>query len=623
MPGNAARGRHGRGNWVVMKVRRIRLRIRRFFVKTQVGLASAMLLGAVISAVTRSWPSLEAGLFAWGVLAVALFAGQVILTIPVVQKFFYYRLWVGMLLGGVLRLTGGVEGFTRDVVRPSRLRFRWLLAMFDLPYEKWVRESAHWEPPVAQEFPYTPHPPGAPVFVQRDHLVGSYRWPGQSFATATLFNPVRISRAGDSGYELSVDLTDEAYGIYKNRGKQFLNRMLLRMREEVTRTEILDRSSQVHRFLMEADGDTEGITAGGPNQPLRWSSAGALPLVHWRKPGQSSSDDWFVLFFRGISPVGWNLASGSSESAREWRYLFEVGVRELCEELVVLEGPPVRQGRPEPEIYRRRFRLDQPVNAYPELVRRLTGREFVAGHDQLRERQDQITIIDDPSREVLHLHPLDTKFSVRVTEDGESFSTENVVFAVNPLEAGIESIFIFRFELGDSDYLIFGEVLEDLDALAREPVMLLRRSFVESQIARYGSLGELLPDQERKRLRSVPATDYHIFDADITLRERRLRNMLSDLGIAAGETITSQQAASLRDGDIRRLLATARGPGRKRALLEARFHANWLANYAAQFNALNPESPLEAHTTDGEPLLLLCAVTWKTLELVCRHKIAT
>jgi hypothetical protein len=609
---------------VVIQVRRIRLRVRRFFVKAQVGLASAILLSTIISAVALSWPSLKAGLLAWAVLAAALFASQVVLLIPVVQRFFYYRLWAGMLLGRALRITGGIEGSTRSGVRPRRPRFRWPLAIFDLPYEKWVQESARWEPPGAWEtgFPSAPHPPGTPVFVQRDHLIGSYRWPGQSFATATLFNPVQIARTGDGGYELSVDLTDEAYGIYKNRGKQFLSHMLLRMRQEVPRTEILDRSAHVHHFLMEIDGDPGKITAGGPHQPLRWSSAGALPVVHWRKPGQNSSGDWFVLFFRGINPVGWNLASGSSESAREWRHLFEVGVRELCEELVVLDGPPVYQGKPVPEVYRRRFRLDQPGNAYPDLVRRLTGRDFVAGHDQLRERQDQITIIDDPSREVLQLHPLDTKFSVRVAEDHESFSTDNVVLAANPLEAGIESTFIFRFDLSDNDYLIFGEVLEDLGALAREPVMLLRRSFVESQIARYGSLGTVLPDQERKRLRAVPAADYHIFDADITLRERRLRNMLIDLDIPAGETITGQEAASLRDGDIRRRLTTERNPARKRALFEARFHANWLATYAAQFNALDPGSPLEAHAADGEPLLVLCAATWKTLELVCQHKIA-
>jgi hypothetical protein len=593
-------------------------------VKAQVGLASAILLSIGISAVAVSWQSVRASLLAWAILVAALLAAQCILLMPRAQRFLYYRLWVGALLGLALRIGGGIEGFTRDVVHLSRPQFRWLLGVFDIPYEDWVRKSARWEPPGDQQtgFPVAPHPPGVAVLVQRDHLIRSYHWPGQSFATVILFNPVRVARVKDGGYELRVDLADESYGIYKNRGKQFLNQTLLQMRREVPRAEVLDRSAALHRFLMEAGGAPREILAGGSHQPLRWSSAGALPLVRWRKPGQGSSDDWFVLFFRGISPVGWNLAIGSSESAREWRHLFEVGVRELCEELVVLTGPPIRGDRPESEVYRRRFRLDQPVDAYPDLARRLTGRDFVDEHDHLRERQDHIVIIDDRSRHVLQLHPLNTNFSVKVTEDHESFSTDNAVFAVNPLEAGIECIFVFRFDLGDDDYLIFGEVLEDLHALAREPVMLLRRSFVESQIAEHGSLGELVPDQERKLLRTVPARDYHIFDADITLRRQRLRRILREFDITAGETITGQEAARLRDGEISRYLAAERKAERKRSLFEAHFHANWLATYAAHFDALGPHSPLKAHSAGGEPLLELCAVTWKTLELICQHKIA-
>ena len=56
-------------------------------------------------------------------------------------------------------------------------------------------------------------------------------------------------------------------------------------------------------------------------------------------------------------------------------------------------------------------------------------------------------------------------------------------------------------------------------------------------------------------------------------------------------------------------------------LLEARFHANWFAEYGAHFSSLAPDGPLQEHTPDGSPLLALCAVTWKTLELVCQHKV--
>lgn len=606
----------------VIALRRLPSRIRRLFIKAQIGLASAIVLDIIVNSLTLSSQSLRNVLVTWLALALLLLAGQLLMMISAVQKFSYYRIWVGILLGQALRLTGGVEGVSRDLAHPGRARLRWLLSWFDVPYESWIRESAHWEPSGATKVGFTlsPHRPGTPVLVQRDHLVGAYRWPGQSFAATILFKPLRITRSSDTYYQLSVDLTDEAYGIYKNRGKQFLSYLLRQLQQEVPRAEVLDRSARLHRFLMETTKEPGEITAGGTYQPLRWSSAGALPLVHWRKPGQASADDWFVLFFRGINPVGWNLANGSSESVREWRNLFEVGVRELCEELVVLEGPPLRQGKPVSEVYRRRFRPGQAANAYPDLVRRLTGHDFVREHDRLRAVQDQITISDDSSRRSLRLDEIETNSTVKFTDGGQSYTTENVIFTVNPLEAGVESIFLFRFDLADNDYLLFGEVLEDLGALAREPVMLLRRSFVESEIAQHGSLGQLLPDQERKQLRGVPPDDYHIFDADIILRERRLRALLDDLDIPAGKIRSAGHAASLRDEVIARRLANEKNPGRERMLREARFHANWFAEYGTQFSSIDPDGPLAADTSEGRALLELCAVTWKTLELVCQHK---
>lgn len=555
-------------------------------------------------------------------LALLLAAGQAALMAPPVQRFLYYRVWLGFWLRRALRLSGGYEADGTGAVRAGRPRWRWLLWLFDLPYESWVAESARWEPAGAHRagFPLVPHPPHVPVLVQRDHLGGRYRWPGQSFATVVLFHPVRITRDGGGRCRLDVDLSGEPYGIYKNRGKQFLDHLRPTLQQVMPREEALARSARLHAFLMDAGHEPAETSAGGPSQPLRWSSAGALPLVRWRKPDEATTDDWFALFFRGISPVGWNLASGSAETSREWRSLFEVGVRELCEELVVLEDQPVRDGKPVPEVYRRRFSPSQAVD--PGLARRLTGQDFVREHDRLRETQDQITIINDPSRATLRLHEVETHSIIVVRDGSETLRTENAIFTVNPLEAGAECVFVFRFALTDNDYLIFGEVLEDLGALAREPVMLLRRSFAEHQLKQHGSLGELLPGQERKRLPTIPARDYHIFGADIILRERRLRALLHELAIPAGD-LNAREAARLRDELIPRQLGAPHGPATQRALLEARFHTNWIAEYGPHFSALTRATPLAAPATGPAPLLELCANTWKTLELVCQHGIGT
>lgn len=556
-------------------------RVRATFLSLHVAVAVAA-VGAVVFAPRLEWRSAFVDtVTVWLAIVAALLLLQAVIGVPAVQRFLYYRIWLGLVLRVVLRAVGGVAGDTPSAVRVGRHRLRWLLKPFDMPYEGWIPDSAGWRPPGGLA------PCAEPVFVQRDHLGTAWRWPGKAFAQIVMVRELDLARDAEGRTRLTVDIGNSAYGIYKNRGKQFLQERMARLHYGRPLPALLDDAARAHRYFL---GDEPlPPSLGGPEMPLRWSSAGALPIVSWRKPGDAARDDWFVLVFHEIEPVGWNPFLGASETRDEWRKPFEAAVRELCEELVIITERPVRDGKPVPHVRQRRFLLDQVALAHPRLVRRLTDSELFHQHNEFRKGHDGIEIRDAPGPGP-QLHAAATDFTVRV-DDGRQIETHHSLIIVNPLEAGIECVFVFKFALADDDHLLFGEVLDDLAVPARSPVMLLRRSYVEQAILRNGRFGDPLPDLERRRMPQPPPDAFHLFDADLELRRLRYADLMKK---------------------------ASRSPSEE---AEVAFHEGWFQAYGTQFDALRDGRPVTVPNAGPHTALDLCAATWKTLELVVRYGI--
>jgi TIR domain len=76
---------------------------------------------------------------------------------------------------------------------------------------------------------------------------------------------------------------------------------------------------------------TGGYVHRDPCFPFRFGNGGALPVI------RLNGEDYYCLFYRGVHPVGWNIANGGAESAAELLDAVATIERELREELIIVE----------------------------------------------------------------------------------------------------------------------------------------------------------------------------------------------------------------------------------------------------------------------------------------------
>lgn len=423
-----------------------------------------------------------------------------------------------------------------------------------------------------------------PTVVRRRHLDARSYWPDWAFSEVLVFDDPEIRcLEGDDGrhFDLKVDLEDQNLGIYNNAGKQFLtDRFLTERRHDRLR----EQSFRVDAFLEDADpGDT--LTVDSADAPFRWASAGVLPVTRYRDRW------WYVFHFRGVPPVGWNLAVGGSESEEEYRKLQTLTLREFCEETVLLDRPP--EIEPSHHVRQKVFRpSDRLYSEVPESYqRKLVGHVFSERHRRLRADQDDLHIepVDGP-----RLTGISTPYSVTVeTGDGEPARISDVLFSVNPEEFGIEVVALYTFPMERDDYLMFGELWEAGDCPLRQPMLLLARDYVERQHRETGSVGEPTegyPYLDCRRLAHVPSEDYRLFGRDLHFRRRRLASL--------------QEADSL--------------PGA--AENELSLHTGWFDSFGRMFEELVEERP-PLSADRHEAATTLCPVTWKSLVQIHRADI--
>lgn len=292
--------------------------------------------------------------------------------------------------------------------------------------------------------------------------------PGQVFGAEILTRPVVLRRSGGE-LEVFIDRRGVEDAVYTTAGKDRLCRKILQGdRLEMTRR--LDED--IHAFLLEA-GDGSWIEIPTPQVPLRWASGGVLPVVGWR------GGAWSPFFFRDIPPVGWNIATGSSETEAELRRPASFGLREFVEETIVLPRPP----RPGLEIHAKTF---------PYIMKEDGGQfddalDSVNRHLQIRSREDGLTLPSftadgvQPER-AIETRAVSTRTRLRIRSDDGEEEVSDVLVCFNLLELGIEVVSVVRFEMEEGDYLLDGELLSPADGrveLVRMPVAMISHAYLE------------------------------------------------------------------------------------------------------------------------------------------------
>lgn len=518
-------------------------------------------------------------LFGYAPVATLLLIGHVAFHTLGLQRLrlgFYYGVWLDFAYGNLRRLRESREGPLAELA--SRL----LDQLFQADATELILASR-------QPAPYDPSfwsriqagEQKKPTVVERRHLDARSYWPDWAFSELLLFaDPEIRCGEGEHGrhFDLRVDLEDQRLGVYNNAGKQFLADRFL----GGTRGERLRRQSRrVEDFLQTADVGDE-LTVDSADAPFRWASAGVLPLARYRDRW------WYVLHFRSVPPVGWNLTVGGSENEAEYRKLRTLTLREFCEETVLLDRPPEVESTH--RLRQKRFRpSDRLFSEVPESYRRkLVGHEFSGRHRRLRADQDDLHIepVDGP-----RLTGVPTPCSVTVeTGDGKPARISDVIFSVNPEEFGIEVIAPYAFSMDDDDHLMFGELWEKGGCPLREPMMLLARDFVAEQFRAEGSIGEWVseyPYLDCRRLPSVPSGAYRFFGHDLLLRRRRTERLRE----AGSRSRTEEEELSL--------------------------HTGWFDSFGRMFQEIADERP-RLSADRHEAATTLCPVVWKSLVQVHR-----
>ncbi len=455
-------------------------------------------------------------------------------------------------------------------------------------YHQYIRESFAYERKGRWE---------CPALIKREHLMRKRFWPDWNYAIVMLKNigtlqvrvdQQRVENKDSKLWSMSINLANESFGIYNHNGKAFLQKIFgssagKPLMEKLS-TEFFAISKADARIGMVKSWDEQGSNT----IPLRWASGGFLPIVVYKERY------WAMLFFRDIFPVGLNVANGASEDRQEYKNINKLIGREFCEETILLlsdlqQNYPIRQAC---------FTVD---TVYPEAASPIApflSAEYTEIHTKLRQESDSLRLILTGSNEGRMIFPIRTPFELDIKyhsldiRDFEALKCHNVIFTINPMEMGVEVIWLCNFDLNENEYLLDGELTLSHRVLIRRPVVLVSMDFLHNQYLRNSrSLGDMIPHRDSKILPIVPQGEFVLFDYDVIARKRRIQTLNAALD------------------------SPSRIRNRKNLEWERDIYKGWIDKYEIAFNqAMQGDLAHEDFRT-------LCPVTWKTLELIFDHKI--
>lgn len=420
-----------------------------------------------------------------------------------------------------------------------------------------------------------------PLFVKRIHLLEKRFWDNWAYAIVLLFRTfekircLRFEEGGKTKYCLEIDLNGQSYGIYNSGGKKYIEDKFCTPQY---RTLSEDISLSMHKFTTSKQSNRFEFD---DKMVYRWASGGVLPIAKWK--GQK----WFVLLFRDIEPIGWNIPNGASETDKEYTEIDKLIFREFAEEIILLDKEPLRNdGIPAiHKCFRFPFGMNRPLESCDTFTKKQMALRY--DHDNLK-----IETGNGPK-----LKQLETPFSLDLSYfDNSSMENihskiDDIIFSINPNEFGIEILRVLEFEMNDNDYIIDGEVWELGSILVRQPIMLLSCDYVKKIYEKSGEIGRHINDKpyaDCKKMESIPANNYKIFDKDIELRKQRIEKLIFD-------------STYNHTNEIKRC-------------------KSWLKNFEKLFYDLE-NGKKDITREDHNPLTNLCPVTWKSLEIFCHHKI--
>lgn len=455
-----------------------------------------------------------------------------------------------------------------------------------------------------------------PPIIYAKHLDRIKSWKGYAFNILLLKGDqieIRKTECRDTkskakyDFKLNVDHTSCKYGIYSNVGKQVIKNW----NQNSVHNPMKDLQ-KINDFFNDDNMASMKLPA---EAYYRWSSGGALPIVKYK------NETWYVLFVRNINPVGLNIANGASESEEEHTNLHRLAIREFNEEVSVVQ---IRDKKG--DYYsgtQKEFKLPDNLiitdKTKGDIENELKGRKFIL-HQRYKRNQEEFNNRLELVKDYIEVSDVTgTGFSVEINnkQSEKKVIMKNVVFNINPFENGIECVKLFKFNLEETDTILYGEIWEIADCLVREPVVLISAEYINTYYDLVGSLGTHYnesPYRDCRFLEWLPDEAYHIFGFDIVQREKIFNKLAEELK----KDIVINNGKEELKGTLNKLL-------KNKKFIEYKHHKEWVEKNKVCF--------IEDKEVEGEykinnsyknekgvnPLKFLCPVSWKTMETIAKY----
>lgn len=275
----------------------------------------------------------------------------------------------------------------------------------------------------------------------------------------TLLSTFLVTRSGDNK-TLHLALSDttptirrrEAKGVVKNHISDFKNKSL-------------KYQGLLDDILLNNTLDT--LEYHDEDFLFRYGSGGSLPVIKY------NNKTYYCLFYRDIYPAGWNIASGATDSVHELFSPFETVLRELQEELFIVNPSAGEYLLFDPGIsYLFEF---QEVKTAFDLWEKTP---LLQGFHEFAKKEAKVAWIHGPDRVVITYNDRDTA------------TIEGGFLNINAVDFGIEVDKVVEIAIDDNYILIDGELNDN--RLLDRPIGLFDVTIVNEKLRNNET--EFLPD---------------------------------------------------------------------------------------------------------------------------------
>lgn len=168
--------------------------------------------------------------------------------------------------------------------------------------------------------------------------------------------------------------------------------------------------------------------------PMRFANGGVLPVIHL------DGRDYFLMFYRDIFPIGWNIANGASDNTEEWLDPSRIIQREFGEEVLMCDP-----------VAKRLFIHSPPGDTKP-----------VGFHeDAIKLWSKKWPELAQFEKVPMPLKWIDGPDAVHVSFRGRSHDSKGVFLSVTPPDHGIEVDRVGLVRLSGDIRFLDGEIVKE------------------------------------------------------------------------------------------------------------------------------------------------------------------